>query len=1359
MSSEKQQAIQIFKRLYNENPQIKEILDIPPTGLLWWKKISKVLKSKLLNEQEKNFIGKKYMPEKKGGFSADVWKTILASATTSDDRVFVEKKQAKGAPQARPGQTKSWRTASTAPSTGSRRAALSASGETKGPPRKTAKKKSRKTAKKKSDTPSPFNSKKMGQFGEHFLKPKEKKKKQKYTPVELATTFCPGIKVSDNQARRLFGDDFLQILQQYNALKDKISRGGELFTEMLNCDNQNIEDLMSKLNEKPVELRIFYLLNYLEFLLNCLRQLIIKFEAGKAFNAKVEMLKEEFYRVLKSLTEQQSELDSAGSKSDKGKNTFSEVLKQNNNYDKLVRRLKINFEELIVSINDKNAKRVRPAGSEVGGSEGWTTVQRQRPTAEGETKSSTKSKKTKKVDGHDYSKISGDRELQRAQTNQTSPSPTIAAGHEKYRLEWLLKSFMNNTIDLWCEENHSKIIEYIRKLRVKNHDIDAANIAALEFLTKLMILLLQDINRVSSDRLVNNKFLLSLFARSSLCSLLADPEVFEQRGDEYQFAQDLFSSKKIQTSHIESLQKKTTKLEAVLGRRGVPEEFGNHTISKHLQEGLIFSPLDYYIAIIESQAGEPGSSPAEPTFSTHLDEFKEFIERNKSFCYGSSYTKMFSMKLDKDLNGVRGEFEFQPLWKIGVGEGLMGGLDWLGPNATVGLSRDGNLSIMKPGEQTSTGSERMKFIANILTKSLGYTSALLCLGLSDICSIAYKAATEEWGPGKSTARLQDQVNSIDVWRKIVGDKCKLIYFLLPPVPWQDPREVFNGLWSNQFNDAFGGSASIPSFLDKSEQIIDVCNKIADRTYYDEYRELWRKKQNKGGFALWCLKKNGISKLQTCRAYNLQNIHYDYNLLRNLYFSDGELLLPQPFEGIEGIGDIETALEYQYLYITDDEINEIRKLSLHKYKTGNQKKYWLLDAQAQLFKQRLAEEIEKGVEIDEAVRDYKEPAQEQIKGILDVDSNLIRKNEPSGIQRLVGDKLKTVFGTFSPLTAKQNPATGAFAKRLEEISRDLVTSGVAHDNTFKFLEQVMIIIARAAQERPHPDRDQMRLLNYERTAVVLLLDNLVGLSFFRLHDLQDAVLLQHFFNEGQENGGFEPVPWTSGRINREEQFYIGSRRFNKQFIFDYCIGGLIGKNVNNLITCCEYQNGVFVQRYVALLPTQKTQSLQSTAPTALRTGSDDWDTENLERAEMKKLQKKKGKSPADREYLKELENKYEERDDFVAAHQVYTSSQEPYSSQDENDEDDDAAADAAADAADDDAAAPATDAAAAATVSRTTTDGKKKREGETKKKDGGKRTRKRRKSKKPRKTKSKRFRKKKHKTRKKRYKKKRRKTRR
>jgi len=148
MSSEKQQAIQIFKRLYNENPQIKEILDIPPTGLLWWKKISKVLKSKLLNEQEKNFIKKKYMPEKKGGFSADVWKTILASATTSDDRVFVEKKQAKGAPQARPGQTKSWRTASTAPSTGSRRAVLSASGETKGPPRKTAKKKSRKTVKK-----------------------------------------------------------------------------------------------------------------------------------------------------------------------------------------------------------------------------------------------------------------------------------------------------------------------------------------------------------------------------------------------------------------------------------------------------------------------------------------------------------------------------------------------------------------------------------------------------------------------------------------------------------------------------------------------------------------------------------------------------------------------------------------------------------------------------------------------------------------------------------------------------------------------------------------------------------------------------------------------------------------------------------------------------------------------------------------------------------------------------------------------------------------------------------------------------------------------------------------------------------
>jgi len=657
----------------------------------------------------------------------------------------------------------------------------------------------------------------------------------------------------------------------------------------------------------------------------------------------------------------------------------------------------------------------------------------------------------------------------------------------------------------------------------------------------------------------------------------------------------------------------------------------------------------------------------------------------------------------------------------------------------------------------------MKFIAKILTESLGYTSALLCLGLSDICSIAFKAATEEWDQVQSMDRLKDQVESIEKWQDNVGHECKLIYLLLPPVPWQDPREVFNGLWLNQFNPALG-KVDITSFLNKSAQMIDVCNKIADRTYYEAYREMWRKKQNEGGFALWCLKKSGRDKLQTCRAYNLQNIHYDYNLLRNLYFSHGELY---DEDEVDGIRNIENALKNQYLYIGEGEIYHIRQLSLHKYATGNQKKYWLLDAQAQLFKQRLADE--KGnSSIENFVKAYEKPTIGRIKHLLDVDLNLIKTNDAHGTQRLVGDKLKTVFDTFSPLTLRKKPATGAFANRLKEISSSLVAKGVAHDNTFKFLEQVMIIIARAAHA-PHQDLAQIRLLNYERTAVVLLLDNLVGLSFFRMPDKSTQEKLLEFFNEGPGTG-FEPVPWTSGRINREKQFYIGSRRFNDQFIFDYCIGELIGvveelrkkylkkksqgaeellqNKESDLMTCCEYENKYFVQRYVALLPTQKTQSLQSTAPTALRTGSDDWDTEYQERTRMVKLQNKKKKKKMEKKELEELEKKYgKERDTFVGDHQEHTSSQDAYSSQEhtssqeiENDEDDDA-----------------TDAAGSSTSGGE--EERVERERETKSGRGGKRTRKRRKSKKPRKTKSKRFRKKKKHTRKRRYKKKRRKTRR
>ena len=306
MSSEKQKAIQVFKRLYNENSQIKEILN---TTSSWPTKINQVLNSGLLNSFSKLSINKWLGHARGGGLSADVWKAILASATTptppvpattstttdgqattmssqyfqhpattSDDGGAVETKQAKGA-RTQQIPTKNWGAASSAPGqtkrsknksrrasgpapgkTKSWGAASSASGETKS--RRTAKKKSRRAAesvpkKTKSGTPSPlpFNSDKMGQFGEHFLKPKVKKKKEKkpkYTSVELATTFCPGINLTD-RAKTLFGhEDFLQILQQYNALKDKIFRGEEQFTEMLNCDNDNISVLMSKLNEKPV---------------------------------------------------------------------------------------------------------------------------------------------------------------------------------------------------------------------------------------------------------------------------------------------------------------------------------------------------------------------------------------------------------------------------------------------------------------------------------------------------------------------------------------------------------------------------------------------------------------------------------------------------------------------------------------------------------------------------------------------------------------------------------------------------------------------------------------------------------------------------------------------------------------------------------------------------------------------------------------------------------------------------------------------------------------------------------------------------------------------------------------------------
>lgn len=1286
MSSDEQRAIDIFKRLYIKDHEILVILNSPGAKLKPLRVRLRAEKMKYLDDEETAFIDRVTGKE---GFSVGEWEKILtkvvseASAEPVEGVENEEKNTAKDRSKTLSrGSTTAWR----------KQSARTASKASQGPIWERGKK-----------VPVPKG--KMRKMpGTHLTT------KTNYTSVELATAFCPGIKVDDNEARLLFGDDFLQILKQYNDLKDQIFREGDLFTEMLNCGRDNTKDLMDKLNGRSDERRIFYLLNYLEFLLNCLRQLIITFKAGEEFDGMVKMIQDEFDVVLKYL--EGTKLKSGSGTDKTGKETFEFYLKRNNNYAKLLGRLTSNFGELINSIQTREER----GESGVGGSGGWVKV--------------SDKKEEENPRGHDYSKISNSRGLAgKVQKGSKLKKQKNPSGHGKYRLEWLLKSFMNNTIKLWCEENHSKIIEYIRKLKRKNNsDLGVANKAALEFLTKLMILLLQDINRVSSERLVNNKLLLSLFARSSLCSLLVNPEVFTKRASNYKFAQDMFTKEKLQASHIERLGDQSNKL-----KEGI-SIFGTQPISKHLQKELIFSPLDYYIAIIESQAGEIvlGDKSAEPTFSAHLKEFKTFIDKKKSFCYGSSYTKMFSLKLDEDMGGVRGEFQFKPLWDIGKEEELTGGMDWLSGASTVGLSREGNLSIIKTGEQTSAGSVRMELIANILTRSLGYDSALLCLGLSDIGSIAYKAGTvEDWNNEKSKGRLQEQVDSIDVWQNIVGTKCKLIYLLLPPVPWQDPREVLNGLWANQVSAALDNSHTMADFLNKSEQIIDVCNKIANRTYYEEYLGMWQKKQQEGQFDLWCLKESGISELQTCRVYTLQNIHYDYNLLRNLYFTDGVV----GKNNVEGKDAIEMELEQQYLYIKPEQIYTIRQLSLHKFDSSIQTKYWLLDAQAQIFKENLAKN-QQTMEI--FVGSYKEYTAKHIKEILDVDLNLIKKEEDSGTQRLVGDKLATVFQGFKPLTAKNaREAKGPFAARLQEIWAKVSTEGKARDNTFKFLEHVMINITRAVQNLPQQvDKAQKRLLNYERTAVVLLLDNLVGLSFFRMNNSIEQgryAFLQEYFYASDAEGGFA-LPWTSPRITAAAGFYIGSRRFNAQFIFDYCIGEFLGpktRDNDKLMACCGYQNGEFVRRYVALLPNDETglrlgstatsASTSSQIPVRLqRQGSQDTDVEDSERRkaarEVQELKRNKERTEEEQKRLEDLVKKYAERDAFVRDHQVATSPR----SQDESE----------------------------------------KEHGESKQeRGGGKRTRKRRKSKKPRKTKSKRFRKKKHKTRKKRYKKKRRKTRR
>ena len=974
----------------------------------------------------------------------------------------------------------------------------------------------------------------------------KKEEKKRVLLVKSATIFCPGIDLNTTEGNEMFGPDFLQLLRQYNDLKKQdYSKKADWFIHLLDCDGK-----VELPEDEAIEIKIFYLLNYLEFLLNCFRQLIINSQNP---NDGVKEIIDKIGDIIVRLHKLEGEVKGCrasgkGLTVDQHQNYFRYLICKSHNFESLTHRLDINFAALLEDYQEYQ--------------EYHTNI----------PKHASSGKAVKEV-AHDYKQI-------RSGNGSNMVSAEVVAGTKnpsglsEYRLEWLLKTFMNRSIELWCEENNGKINEYIRKLNART----ANQAASLAFLTKLMILLLQDINRVSYDRLLNNKILTGLFARASLCSLLVEPK-FDEEGNNVRpapFREALDDPTTRQKKHIKRLENGSGK-----GFKAGLKQFEN--FASHLRDELIFSPLDYYIAIIESQErGEErkGGVRGDPEsiFQQHLKDFRDFVRREKSFCYGSSYTKMFSLKSDQGLHGTRGEFEFGPLWKDGgkPREELEGGLDWA---QVVGLSLDGNLYIIKPGEQTKTGSTRMRYIAPILTQQLGYNSALLCLGLTDIGGgLVYKAATEnEFNEAAVVERMGFQVESIKQWKENVGEACNLIMLLLPPVPWQDPREVFNGLWGLAQMSSQLTTIKVVPFLHRSDQVIRVCENIADRTYYNRYREMWRAKQQElQNFALWCLNDVGDNLLQTCRAYNLQNIHYDYHLLRNLYFTHGELLWVNE-ERVTGIEDIEDKLGGAYLHVIPGQLETIRRLSLHKFAGSTQKKYWVLDAVAQIFKQRITQGAGlKGAAIAVTLMEIAE--------ILGVDQNLAKKEDDSGMYRLLGNKLHHVHAQevresgFKTLTAKKSIAKGRLQQRMAEVSKAEAEDNEGPLNTFKFLENMMKQILKYG---PRKKEEDGRLLNYDRTAVVLLLDNLVGFSFFG--DWTPKSVFKEFMK---------------GQFNWWNNIHIGSRLFNRQFIFDYCIGTILtgdgvlkrkvlSKPAEDLLhLCLEYKDveGVTLgSRYLSLMP--------------------------------------------------------------------------------------------------------------------------------------------------------------------------------
>ena len=171
-----------------------------------------------------------------------------------------------------------------------------------------------------------------------------KEEKERVLLVKSATIFCPGIDLNTTEGNEMFGADFLRLLRQYNDLKKDYSKKADWFIHLLDCDGK-----VELPEDEAIEIKIFYLLNYLEFLLNCFRQLIINSQNP---NDGVEEIIGKIWELLESLHKLEGEVKGCKA-SLKGLTVFQHqkyfryLICKSHNFESLIRRLNINFAALL----------------------------------------------------------------------------------------------------------------------------------------------------------------------------------------------------------------------------------------------------------------------------------------------------------------------------------------------------------------------------------------------------------------------------------------------------------------------------------------------------------------------------------------------------------------------------------------------------------------------------------------------------------------------------------------------------------------------------------------------------------------------------------------------------------------------------------------------------------------------------------------------------------------------------------------------------------------------------------------------------------------------------------------------------